>query len=34
MRQRPISVTVFGILNIGYALWKICRLLLAELQCA
>ncbi len=28
MRQRPISVTVFGILNIGYALWKIVGLLL------
>ncbi len=23
MRQRPVSVMVFGILNIGYALWKI-----------
>jgi uncharacterized protein with PQ loop repeat len=22
MRQRPIAVTVFGILNMGYALWK------------
>jgi hypothetical protein len=29
MRQRPISVTVFGILNIGYALWKFVGLLLA-----
>jgi len=28
MRQRPISVTVFGILNIGYALWKFVGLLL------
>ena len=27
MRQRPISVTVFGILNIGYALWKFVGLL-------
>lgn len=29
MRQRPISVTVFGILNIGFALWKFVGLLLA-----
>ena len=28
MRQRPISVTVFGILNIGYALWTFVGLLL------
>jgi uncharacterized protein with PQ loop repeat len=28
MRQRPISVTVFGILNIGYALWKYVGLLM------
>jgi hypothetical protein len=28
MRQRPISVLVFGILNIGYALWKVVGLLL------
>lgn len=27
MRQRPIAVMVFGILNIGYALWKIVGLL-------
>jgi hypothetical protein len=29
MRQRPISITVFGILNIGDALWKFGGLLLA-----
>lgn len=28
MRQRPIAVTVFGILNIGYALWKFVGLLM------
>ncbi|HUD48040.1 MAG TPA: hypothetical protein VMR33_14505 [Candidatus Baltobacteraceae bacterium] len=31
MRQRPISVTVFGILNIGFALFTFAGLLLAGL---
>jgi hypothetical protein len=29
MRQRPISVMVFGILNVGFALWKIFTALLS-----
>jgi hypothetical protein len=29
MQQRPISIMVFGILNIGYGLWKFATLMLS-----
>jgi len=32
MQQRPISITVFGVLNIGYAAWKILGLLLTAVM--
>jgi hypothetical protein len=32
MQQRPISITVFGVLNIGYAAWKIVGLALTAVM--
>jgi len=31
MKERPISLTVFGILNIGYALWTVATMVIGKL---